>query len=120
MVVAAGALEGQRHEGRADGVDTIRDPVLAEFLGHRAALVGLAVDAVEGGGKFLLAGGIGQKVARELMDDELIKRQVSVERADHPVAIGPGFDIDIRLISERIGVARHIKPCGRPVLAETR
>ena len=61
VIVAAGALEGQRHEGGAEGVDAVRNTVLPEFLQHGAALLGLAVDAVEGGGEALVRVGFSSR-----------------------------------------------------------
>ena len=59
MIVAAGAFHGERHEGGSGGVDAVGNSFDAELLGHRTALVGFSMDAVEGGGQFLIAGGVG-------------------------------------------------------------
>jgi len=119
VVVAAGALEGERHETGADGVHAVGNAVLAEFFGHRAAFVGFAVDAAEGGGEFLVAGGVWQKVAGELLTDKLVERQVVIEGLDHPIAVGPGVHVHVGLIAKGVGVTRDIKPRRRHALAET-
>ena len=120
MIVAAGALEGQPHERGADGVDAVGNAFLAVFLRDRAALVGLAVDAVEGGGELLVAGGVREEIAGELLDDELVEGQVFVEGTDHPIAVGPGLGLDVRLIAEGIRVACEIEPRRGHVFAEAR
>ena len=100
-----------------DAVDHRRD---AELLVIGAALgVALGV-AVKRGGQTLVGGGIRQQVAGELLDGELVEWHVRVERADHPVAVGP--DIAVRILFETVGVriARQVQPDGGPALAETR
>ena len=68
------------------------------------------MNTVEGGGEFLVAGGTGEEVAGELLDDELIDGEVVVEGFDDPIAVGPGIGFDIGLVAEGIGVAGDIEP----------
>ena len=117
VIVAARALEGQREESGAEGVDPVGNPFLPELRLDAAAFLGLAVQAVEGGGGDLFAGRIWQQVAGDLPGDELVPRQVFVERVDDPVAVGPCVGIDVGLIAERVRVTRDIEPADRHFLA---
>ncbi len=57
------------------------------------------------------------------MDDELVERQVAVERVDDPVAIAPGLGqlatggAGLRVGVVVVGVADHVEPVPRPALA---
>ena len=61
-----------------------------------------------------------QHVAGDLLDRELVERQVAVERVDHPVAILPDAAPVVFLVSVRVGVAREIQPRPRPPFAVVR
>ena len=70
------------------------------------------------GGDDLLRRGIWQKVACDLLDGELVKRQIVIHRADHPVAIPPGIGTStILFITIRVGIACSIQPVAAPALA---
>ena len=66
----------------------------------------------------LLSRRIGQQVAGDLLDRELVERLVGVERADHVVAIGPDRPRHVGHVAGRIGIAGQVEPHPRPVLAE--
>ena len=84
-----GAFHRDAEPGRAGGIDPIDHLVGAVLLGVDAGLDIASHGAVESGGDFLGKGGLGQEVAGELLDGELIVGLVGVERVDDPVAIGP-------------------------------
>src|SRR5205823_9644662 len=52
-------------------------------------------------------------ISGDLLDDESVVRQVVVERADHPIAVAPGF-------VEVVGIADQIEPVAAPPLAVPR
>ena len=83
-------------------------------------LLVLRVQAVEGRREPLLARGVRQQVARELLGRETVEGFVAVERPDHPVAPGPHRAWAIHLVAVRVGVAREIEPVGRHPLAVAR
>ena len=127
VVVAARAAQRQPHPHRARRRHPIDHVLDQELLGDDAALAVLAVVAVEGGGDSLLEGGVGEHVAGDLLDGELIERHVVVVGVDHPVTVsatsGAGRRSDTRS-SRRSGPRRAtrrpsarrnppIRACGR-------
>ena len=82
----------------------------AVFFIDAAAFVGLAMKTIERRGHLLLARGVGQQVAGDLPEDEVIDPDVAVEGADDPVAPGPEMIEAIRLIPVGVGVTRHVEP----------
>ena len=117
MVVAAGAAHRHRHPYggyRLDAVDHVLDVVL---LGNRAALEVDHVVAIEARGNELIAGRIGQQVARDLLDGELVERLVFVEGANHPIAPRPHLAAAVDVVTVRVGVTRQVEPFQRHALA---
>ena len=77
--------------------------------------------AVESGGEFLQGGGVGEKVAGELLDGELIKGEVGVDGVDDPIAIAPGVHAwAIFFVSITIGIASLVEPVPAPAFAKMR
>ena len=60
---------------------------------------------------------VGQQVAGELLDREPVERQVAVEGADDPVAIGPHLAEVVEVIAVGVGVAGGVEPVAGAVLA---
>ena len=87
------------------------------FFGDGAALVGRDVAAIEAGGHLLVERAIGQQVAGQLLDRELIEGHVSIEGSDHPVAIRPHLAVVVEMNAVRVGVASGVEPVAAPVLA---
>ena len=77
MVVAAGAADGHAQKDGAVGVDLVHDVADVDLLLDRSSLAGRNVAAVEAGGDHLVERGVGQQVAGQLLDDELIERLVA-------------------------------------------
>ncbi len=65
----------------------------------------------------LFARRVGQKIAGQLLDRELIEGHVRVERANHPIAIRPHHANRVDRIPVRVRVARLIQPMSAPTLA---
>ena len=51
-----------------------------------------------------------QQIAGELLDRELVERQIAVEGADHPVAPRPHAAIAVDVVAVRVGVAGGVEP----------
>ena len=84
------------------------------------AFVGRDVAAMEAGGDLLVERRIGQQVAGQLLDGELVERQIAVEGLDHPVAIGPDLAVVVDVDAVRVAVAGRVQPVARAMLAVMR
>ena len=113
VVVTAGTPEGQTQPHRRGRRDAIDGVLHQELVRDDAAFAVLAMVPVEGGGYPLIEGRVGQHVARDLLDGELIERYVVVVGVDHPVAPPPHRPFAVCLIPVGIGVARGIQPFDR-------
>ena len=117
MRVALGAVERQAHpSGPRDG-DAIDHGVEAVLVGIRAAFFVEHRVAMEAGGDEIVGRGIGQEVARELPDAELVVRHVRVQGLHDPVAVGPDRAGAILLEAVGVGVAGEVQPAARPAFA---
>ncbi len=117
MVVALRALNGEAQHALADGVHAIEHRLHAELLGIDAAFLVDHRIAQESSGDDLVLGRIGQHVAGNLLDDELVVGQVAVEGVDHPVAIEPDLPRLVFLKAVGVGIAGGIEPEARPALS---
>ena len=75
---------------------------------------------MEGGGDDLVAGGVREQVAGELLDGEGVERLVVVEGLDHPIAVRPHRALRVALEAVGIGIAGEVEPLHRHVLAVVR
>ncbi len=127
VVVAAGTTEREAEERLAHGVDLVVHHVADDLL-----LVGVAAvpDAVrekrrgdQSGRIDLSSVGVRHQISGDLMDDELVEREVAVEGIDDPVAIAPGLGqlatggAGLRVGVVVVGIAGHVEPVPRPALA---
>ena len=98
-------------------MDTVGHVLVAELLLDAAALIGLAVETIEGGGQDLFVRGLREEIPGELPRDELVVGQVLVEGLDDPVTPRGEIAVGVGLISIGIGKAREIEPLVGPPLA---
>ena len=117
VVVALGAADAQTQEHRARGADAIHHGFPAELLLVDAAFLVDHRVAMEPGGDLLRRGGVRQHVAGDLLDGELVKGLVRVERLDHPVAVLPDDARVVFFVAVRVRVTGGVQPPTRPVLA---
>ena len=110
VIVAAAAIVGETHPDGSDGLGHVHDVVDAVFLGDASAFPIDGVVAEEAGGEFLLEGGIGNEVAGDLPDGEVIVGEVFVEGLDDPVAPGPHGPLVVALEAIGVGVASSFEP----------
>ena len=120
MVVATGAIEGEAEPDSRRGLDAVEDVFDARFLGDATALAVEHVVAVETARDFLRLGGVGDEIAGELLDGELVVRHVRVEGVHDPIAPRPHGALGVALEAVGVRVAGEIEPFPRPALAETR
>ena len=117
MRVALHAAHGDALPGFPGRGDAVHDGGGAEFLVIGPAFgVGLRV-AVEVRGDEVVERGVGQEVAGELLDRELVEGEVGVVGTDHPVAVRPGGARAVEAEALGIGVAGEVEPVGGPFLA---
>jgi len=110
VVVALRAIQSEAEEGAAESGDAVHDGLNAELLGIDAALlVDLGV-AVEAGGDLLLGRGVGEEIAGELFNDELVVGLISIQRVDDPVAVFPDLARGVDGVAVGIGVAGDVEP----------
>ena len=77
------------------------------------------VVAVEAGDDDLIAGGVGEEIAGQLIDGELVIGHVGVEGVDDPIAPAPHFARAIGLIAVGIAVAGGFHPAEGHAFAVT-
>jgi hypothetical protein len=100
----------QTHEGGRRGFDAIDHVLDLVFVGDRAPLEVDHVIPVEPGSNLLVARRIGKQVAGDLLDHELIERQVAIEGVDDPVAPVPHAAQAVDVVPVRVGVASRVEP----------
>ena len=83
--MATGADQRHPQEGRAEGLDPVKVILGLEFLRNGPAFSGGWIHADEAGCDQMSKGGFWKQVPRQLPGDELIKRQVFIQGANHPV-----------------------------------
>ena len=118
--VAPRTTHRQTHEGGGCGFDAVDDILDLILVGNRPAFEIDHVVAVEAGGHLLLARGIRQQVAGQLLDGELIEWQVAVERVDDPVSPWPHPAQAVDVVAVCIRVACGIQPRHGHTLTVTR
>ena len=117
MVMTHSTASGQAHEHLAGcfcAITCVQDQILFR---NSSAFVGCDIAAIKSSGNALLEGRVGQKVACQLFDSELVKRHIFVERADHPVSVRPHFPVVIEMNAMRIGITSHVEPITATMLA---
>ena len=120
VVVALAAADGQAEPDAAGGVDAIDDGLDAELFHIDAAFFVNEGVAVEAGGDALAPGGVRQQVAGQLLDRELVERQVGVQGGEYPVAVRPDRPRRIDAEAVAVGVPGQVQPDAAPPLAVVR
>ena len=112
MIVTLRTADGETQaHGTDGGGDVIEQDVAA------LALI-IEIRHVRAGEEEAGGGFVPHHISRDLMLHEGIKRHVTVERVDDPVAVLPRMlALSIVLKSIRVRIAREIKPPLRPVFA---
>ena len=120
VVVALGALHRQAEDGGGDGIDLVHGVVHAVFLLDGSALVGVHAVAQETGGGDLVRRGVGDEVAGDLLQHELVVGLVLLESVDHPIAPRPHVAVVVDRVAVGVGVSRAVEPWQRQALGEMR
>ena len=121
MVVALSApdCKSQPHgTNRARPVEELFESDAVEL--HAAFTAGNRI-SMKAGGYSLVDIGLGEQVARHLLDGEAIKRHVGVVGVYYPFPITPGEGSrEIVNASFTIGITGQVQPLARPLLAIVR
>ena len=120
MVVAGGAAHRHAEPDRAHRVGAILGVDLGVLVVDDADFVGGDVAALEAGGDALVERGVGQQVAGQLFDGELVERQVAIEGGDHPIAIGPDLAVVVDVDAVGVAVAGGVQPVAGAMFAVVR
>ena len=117
MIVAASTVDRQPQEGLACGGHNVVKPVVAELRPVGRFVIPHAEPVVAGGDQSVV-GRVGEFVAGDLFDRELVERLVGIERADQIVAVAPGMGLGtIAFKAVGFGIAHQIEPVAGPLLA---
>ncbi len=120
VVMADGAAGREAHPDlhrRGGAVDRV---AIGPLLGDAAALARGDIAAIESRGNELLAGRVGEQIARELPAGEFVKRQVRIKRLHDPVAVGPHGALVVEMKSVGVGIAGKVEPVTGHVLTVSR
>ena len=110
VVVTLGAAHGAAEPRGGNGANPLGTVFRQILLILRATLAGHHVQPIVTGGDELLRRGIGQQIARQLLDGELVEALVPIEGIDHVVAVRKDALILIAMKSNGIGEPRNIQP----------
>ena len=114
--MTARASDGKAEKRSAGGVHSVNRILQQILVVDRAALVAGHMGAIESTGDDLVDGRVGNEIARELLDDELVVGLVLTKRLEHPVAPQPHLPPRIHVNSAGVGVARDVEPRHRHAL----
>ena len=117
VVVATTAVECQCHPGHPGCFHAVDHGFDAPFLGDDSPFAVQAMIAIETRCDVLGSTRVGNEIASQLVNRELIKRLITIERFNHPVSPGPLISTAIGLIPVTVSVASEIEPLQRHSLA---
>src|SRR5206468_1783057 len=119
-IVALRATERRPHPYGHGSVDAIDNRFVPKLLVVSSPLSIRHRIAMESSSDFLIARWIRQQITRELLDGKLVEWQIPIERADHPITVGPHASAIIFFVALRVGISRQIQPGTRPSFPEMR
>ena len=110
VIVTLGAGHGRSQPCGSGGAYALGLVLLNVFLILDTAFATDLVEAIVAGGDLLFNGGVGQKVAGDLLDGEGVVRLVLIKGLDDVVAVGGGVAFLIAMVTHSVGVANGIEP----------
>ena len=108
--MALGAAHRRAQPGDRHGPHAVAGILGQIFARLRPSFAGHHVQTVEAGSDQLLGGRVGQQVAGELLDGELVERLVVVERVDDVIAVGEDTLALIAVVADRVGEPGQVEP----------
>lgn len=118
VIVALRATDGQSEPDGSKRPSAVEHLLIAELLRVGTAFaIGERV-AIEPGGNQHVNGAVRHQIAGQLLNRELIERQIAVECVDHPLTVAPRPGTRaVLFIAVAIGVACEVEPIARPLFA---
>ncbi len=116
--MATGASHGQGQPSRTRGLDPVDHRLHEPFLHDPSPFPIESMVAVEPGGHDLVLRRIGQHIPGQLLDGELVKRQVSVVRSDQPFPPQPHVPAPVALKPVAVRITGQVQPLQRHPLPE--
>ena len=110
VVVTTGAADRQAQEQHRGGLHPIGHILHAIFFRDGSPLEIDHVVAGKTGGDLLFERRAGEQVARQLLNDELVERQIVVDGLDQPIAPRPHVAMAVDAVAVRVGVAGRVEP----------
>ena len=120
MVVTLRTSHGHAHKYRRDGVDFVGDIDDTILFWQSATLVGVHAVSQKARCQLILWRCIGKQIASELLDNELVVRQVAVIGIDHPFPPQPHIPMVVDRKSVGVRVPSGIQPRNRHSLPKVR
>ncbi len=117
VIVAAGASDGEAHPHGGGSLRAVGHVFDAILFGNDSAFAAGAVIAIEPRSDLLVERGVGQQIARELLDGEAVVRHVAIEGVDDPVAPAPHVARAIGLVAVTVAIAGGFHPAVSHALA---
>ena len=108
--MALGASHGGPHPDLRNITHPVRGVHGDIFLCLDPAFVGGLEQTVVARGDELTGGGFGEQVSSQLLAGKLVEGEVSVERVDHPVAVGRDAVVLVSVVADGVGKANQVEP----------
>ena len=111
-----GASQRQAQKSDSGHIDPVHHRLYTVLLEIHPALKIEQGVAMKASRDDLLLRGLGEQVARQLLDDELIKGEIPVQGFDHPIAIHPDLAGRVIVVAVGVCVTSDIEPVTSPAL----
>ena len=117
-MMTTGAADGEPEHGCADVLDDLIERIESRHFDRGCLLPDLRWRRQRRGDEEAGGGIHAHRISCDLLKEELIVRQVAVQRLDDPITVGPRvFAQRIVFVAPRVGVTDDIEPMLRPTLA---
>ena len=95
MIVALRAPDGQPHPDSRSCIGSVDGVLNVVLFVNRAPFACGDVAPIEPSGDELIKRRFRQEIPRQLLNRELVKRHIFIERLNHPISVGPHFTVVI-------------------------
>ena len=120
VAVTDRTLQRQAEKNSRECLGTVNGIPDQHFVVDRSPFARRNITAIKARGDLLIHRRIGNQIPRQLLDRELVERQILVDRVDHVFTIRPHRPFVVEMQTMRVTVTRSIQPDPALVLAITR